>query len=182
MSAFGCCVWWFVLGLLLGWLLNWLLSKLLRRDPPAASTTYRVDSDAGTTRPLRTDYNDTAARVRTDAVAPVAVAAAPIALDLAAARNFGFNVRGDDDLVIIEGIGPKIAELFHGAGIRTFAQLAGSSVARLQEVLDAGGARFRTANPGTWAEQAALAAANRWQELKALQDRLDAGVASSNDL
>jgi hypothetical protein len=49
----------------------------------------------------------------------------------------------------------------------------------LQAILDKGGTRFRTANPGTWAEQAALAAANRWADLRRLQDELDAGVRRS---
>jgi predicted flap endonuclease-1-like 5' DNA nuclease len=82
-----------------------------------------------------------------------------------------------DNLELIEGIGPKIAELLKQAGHGTFAAIAAMSPAAIKEILAAGGSSFNRANPESWPEQAALAAANRWAELKALQDRLNAGVA-----
>src|SRR6218665_4221591 len=48
-----------------------------------------------------------------------------------------------DDLKIVEGIGPKIEELFNKAGIYTFAQLADTSVVRMKEILDKAGSRFQ---------------------------------------
>lgn len=102
-------------------------------------------------------------------------ATAPI--DLAAARAAGFSsIKGDDDLEIVEGIGPKIAELFHAKGVKTFAQLAAMTPAQIQPMLDAAGSNFRLANPETWPDQADLAARNRWTALKAMQDGLNAGV------
>ncbi|SFP43801.1 large subunit ribosomal protein L27 [Pseudarcicella hirudinis] len=80
-----------------------------------------------------------------------------------------------DDLKIVEGIGPKIEELFHNAGIRTFAELAATSVEKMQEILDAAGSRYAVHNPSTWGKQAELAAAGKWDELKAWQDELNAG-------
>jgi len=100
-------------------------------------------------------------------------------IDYAAARAAGYLVSGPDNLEIIEGIGPVIANLMRSNGIGTFAKLAGTALPALQAILDKGGTRFRTANPGTWAEQAALAAANRWADLRRLQDELDAGVRRS---
>jgi predicted flap endonuclease-1-like 5' DNA nuclease len=98
-------------------------------------------------------------------------------LDLAAAKLAGFDVQGvPDDIVIIEGIGPKIAELFHAKGIRTFAQIAAMTPAQIQPMLDAAGPHFKMANPGTWPEQAELAMRNRWAALRSLQDVLVAGV------
>jgi predicted flap endonuclease-1-like 5' DNA nuclease len=108
------------------------------------------------------------------------VAAAPLrasdGVDYAAARAAGFLVSGPDNLEIIEGIGPKIAHLLRSNGVGSFTKLAAMGIANLQAILDKGGARFSVANPQTWAEQAALAAANRWADLRALQDQLDAGV------
>jgi DNA-directed RNA polymerase subunit beta' len=78
-----------------------------------------------------------------------------------------------DDLAIVEGIGPKIASLFQAAGITTFAQLAATDVARLRQIIRE--ADIRTADPTTWPEQAALAAAGKWDKLKALQEQLTAG-------
>jgi predicted flap endonuclease-1-like 5' DNA nuclease len=97
-------------------------------------------------------------------------------IDYAAARAAGYVLTGPENLEIIEGIGPSIAHLLRSSGVNTFAKLAAMTVPSLKAILDKGGPRFRTANPQTWAEQAALAVANRWAELRRLQDALDAGV------
>lgn len=94
-------------------------------------------------------------------------AAAPVASAKKAAKG--------DDLKIVEGIGPKIEELLHAAGIVTFNDLATASVEKVQEVLDAAGPRYRMHDPATWAQQAQLAADGKWDELKVLQDRLNGG-------
>ena len=100
----------------------------------------------------------------------------PVEINLAAARAAGFStIKGEDDLEIVEGIGPKIAELFHAKGVKTFAQLAAMTPAQIQPMLDEAGPNFRLANPETWPDQADLAARNRWAALKALQDGLTAG-------
>ena len=115
------------------------------------------------------------------AAAPAATAskAAPkmaAVIDLAAAKKAGFALKNANDLTVVEGIGPKINELFNNAGVKTFVQLAAQSVTQMRKVLDDGGSRFRIANPSTWAQQAALAADNKWEELKKLQDNLSGGV------
>jgi predicted flap endonuclease-1-like 5' DNA nuclease len=101
---------------------------------------------------------------------------APPRIDVDAARAAGFTLRGADDLERIEGIGPKIAELLHADGIHTFHDLSKSTPEAIRAILDKAGPNFRIANPGTWPEQAYLAAHNRWEALKALQGVLDAGV------
>lgn len=79
-----------------------------------------------------------------------------------------------DDLKIIEGIGPAIAKLLQANGIATFQQLAAAPVGKLVEILAA--ARLsHLANPGTWGEQAGLAAEGRWDELQVLQRTLKGG-------
>ncbi|MFZ1333698.1 MAG: helix-hairpin-helix domain-containing protein [Flavobacteriales bacterium] len=80
-----------------------------------------------------------------------------------------------DDLSKVEGIGPKIAEHFNAAGIHTFSELAATSIERLQEILIEAGPAYASHNPGTWPKQAELAAAGKWDELKAWQDELDGG-------
>ncbi len=82
---------------------------------------------------------------------------------------------GPDDLVVIEGIGPKIASVLQAAGITTFAQLAAADVQRLEEILGAADVNLRLAPPDTWPEQAALAAAGKWDEFKQLTDQLKGG-------
>jgi len=78
-----------------------------------------------------------------------------------------------DDLVLIEGIGPKIADLLNQQGIKTFAQLAATPVPVLQKILQDNGLKF--IKPDSWPEQGRLAAAGKMDELKALQDKLVAG-------
>jgi predicted flap endonuclease-1-like 5' DNA nuclease len=82
-----------------------------------------------------------------------------------------------DDLKIVEGIGPKINELLNNAGIRSFHELAQAPVARLREILQAAGDRYRIHDPASWPEQAQLCASGAWDDLKVLQDRLTAGRA-----
>jgi len=78
-----------------------------------------------------------------------------------------------DNLRRIDGIGPKVAEIFAANGIATFAQLADASVERLAEILEAEGLKFMT--PDTWPEQAAFAAKGDWDGLQGLQDHLKGG-------
>ncbi len=170
MSSFVCCFWWFLLGLLLGWLLNWLLSNWLRKDNGNDG-----DGHGGASRTANTAY--TAATTTATAAAPVRMAG----IDIAAAAAAGFSIKGADDIIIIEGIGPKIKELFNNAGFHNFDQVSKMSLAQMNDILEKGGPRFKLANPGSWAEQARLAATNQWPALKKLQDELYAGVAAAPD-
>ncbi len=83
-----------------------------------------------------------------------------------------------DDLKVVEGIGPKIEELLHNAGITTWAALADAELETIQSVLDEAGSNFRIADPGTWSQQARLAADGQWEELEQLQDSLKGGRAA----
>ncbi|MFN3852500.1 MAG: hypothetical protein ACK4NY_23925 [Spirosomataceae bacterium] len=80
-----------------------------------------------------------------------------------------------DDLKIVEGIGPKIEDLLNKAGIHTFAELAQIPAAEIKKILEAAGSRYHMHDPTTWAEQAAMARDNRWNELKHWQDELNKG-------
>jgi predicted flap endonuclease-1-like 5' DNA nuclease len=82
-----------------------------------------------------------------------------------------------DDLKAVEGIGPKIEQLLHAADIKTWRALSETSASRIQEVLTAAGSRFALADPGTWPQQAGLAADGNWDALQKLQDALNAGKA-----
>jgi predicted flap endonuclease-1-like 5' DNA nuclease len=180
-----CSIWWLLAAVLLGWLLcGWFARPYLYR----AASGPDADDVAGLKRRIaelearlaQAAAAAPAASARAmPAAAPVVEAAVaappPPAVDFAAARAAGFAVRGPDDLEIIEGIGPKIAAILHAAGVATFADLAAMTPAQIQPLLDAAGPNFRIANPQTWPDQSALAAANRWAELKNMQDNLTAG-------
>lgn len=78
----------------------------------------------------------------------------------------------NDDLKLIEGVGPKMATILNEAGIVTFKQLATTKVTTLKEILAAAGPRYKMHNPSNWAKQAKLAAAGKMDELKKLKVEL----------
>jgi len=80
-----------------------------------------------------------------------------------------------DDLTMIEGVGPKISELLHDAGIHSFQALSDTSTGRLKSILEAAGPRFKMHEPNTWPKQAKLAAKGKWGELEEYQDFLQGG-------
>ena len=161
----------FVLGVLTGWVAYWLLQRLKGKRP----------SPQG---PRRDDLADAFAPVapkpaevgQSESLSAVEVTAHVRVVDVTAARAAGFNIRHMDDLTVLEGIGPKIADLLHSNGIGSFAELAVQPVEDLVEILDRGGANFRLANPQTWPEQARLAAGNHWKELKRMQREMIGGL------
>ncbi|MEL7421738.1 MAG: 50S ribosomal protein L27 [Bacteroidota bacterium] len=80
-----------------------------------------------------------------------------------------------DDLKMVEGVGPKIEGLLHAGGIMTWEDLANAPTEKVQQILDEAGPRYRMHQPTTWAKQARLAADGKWEELVAYQDHLDGG-------
>ncbi len=80
-----------------------------------------------------------------------------------------------DDLTVIDGIGPKIADLCHGIGIRTWAELSTTEVSLLRTMLNDAGQRFKAHDPSSWPEQAALLAVGDWSEFRAFTAQLDGG-------
>lgn len=78
-----------------------------------------------------------------------------------------------DDLVKLEGIGPKVARVLNEAGISTFAALADADPAHIQRILSAAGLQMM--NPEGWIEQARLAASGDWAGLEKLQSELKGG-------
>ncbi len=186
MSSLSCCLWWLLVGLLLGWLASWLFNKWFGRTEISHMGSGNGGAGSAGSAALARTTTATPLAVAKSTTSPIIVpapATAPL-LDYAAAAGSGFVLKrreGFDDLEIIEGIGPKICDLMHSQGVKTFSQLAGMSVTEINAVLEKGGDRFRLANPGSWAEQSNLCANNRWTELKTLQDSLVAGVAAKPD-
>jgi predicted flap endonuclease-1-like 5' DNA nuclease len=153
MTAFGCCFWWFVVGMLLGWLGNWFLGRFVGRNT--------ITPDVSPPEPV---------------ASPPAAVPGPGDVDMLAARAAGFMVSGSDNLEVIEGIGPKIGHLLRSHSVTSFSKLASMHVDAIELILRSGGIHFNLADPRTWPEQAALAATNRWQELRELQDRIFSGA------
>ncbi len=88
----------------------------------------------------------------------------------------------NDNLQIVEGIGPKIEKLLKEAGITTWAGLAEKTAEELNDILAAAGSRYQMHNPESWPKQAKLAANDKWKELIVFQQFLDAGRENTGDM
>ena len=87
---------------------------------------------------------------------------------------FGKKIK-ENDLTVVEGIGPKISQLFNNHNVKTWKDLSECSVEKCKEVLISGGDRFKMHKPNTWPKQAKLAYEGKWQDLHKWQDELDGG-------
>jgi len=75
----------------------------------------------------------------------------------------------NDNLEIIEGIGPKMKEVLMENGIKTWKQLSLKSNADLKRILKKYGDAYRIIDPKDWPLQARLADNGRWEDLIKLQ-------------
>jgi len=94
------------------------------------------------------------------------------------AKNFGYGkYQGrKTDFTIIEGVGPKINELLHAGGIKSYKKLAETSPTKINAILAKGGARYSMADPASWPRQSRMVAGSRWASLKKWQDEHDGGL------
>ncbi len=82
----------------------------------------------------------------------------------------------EDDLKLVEGIGPKIESLLKSSDIKTFKDLSEVTPEQVRSILrEKGGERYAFHDPTTWPDQAKLADENRMDELKEYQDFLNGG-------
>ena len=85
-----------------------------------------------------------------------------------------------DDLTLIHGVDTKAAKLLTTAGINTYAKLSASTPNEIQEILSKGGPSFKM-NPGTWPDQAQLAADGKWSDLNSMKAKLAKGGNASGE-
>ena len=83
------------------------------------------------------------------------------------------KVAKGDDLTKIEGVGSKIQEVLHAAGILSYADLSDSKVGDLRQVLADNW--LAQHDPKTRKKQATLAKNEKRDDLKTLQDELKRG-------
>jgi predicted flap endonuclease-1-like 5' DNA nuclease/outer membrane murein-binding lipoprotein Lpp len=84
----------------------------------------------------------------------------------------------NDNLQIVEGIGPKIESLLKDAGISNWGALSNASESDLKAILEKAGPRYRIHDPSTWPKQAGLANNRSWEELANYQKFLGGGKES----
>ncbi len=86
-----------------------------------------------------------------------------------------FAALKEDNLQVVEGIGPKMNEFLNKNGIKTWSDLASSDVKDIQALLDKEGNKYRIIDPQTWPTQAALARDGKWDKLIEMQKKLSGG-------
>lgn len=134
--------------------------KLVAKPAPKTSGGGNVTSSLGATA---------------SGTASAATAASAVAFDGTAAKTVFGKIVKENDLKVVEGIGPKIEEMFHEAGIKTWKALSETSVASCQEILNKGGERYKVHDPASWPMQAKMCYENKWKELMKWQDEHDHG-------
>ncbi len=124
---------------------------------------------------LRAELDTTKASLPVSLASVSTASVALIPFDAGAAKAvFGKKIK-ENDLTVVEGIGPKIKELFHSHDVTTWKALSECTVEKCQEVLTSGGDRYKIHKPGTWPKQAKFAYEGKWAELLKWQDELDGG-------
>lgn len=169
-----------LVGLICG-ILGYLLGKMNSKNDDSLAASLQADLDAckANTRNLNariaTLEADLAAKAKIAPQSFAAAAPAVIPFDATLAANVLGKKIKENDLKIVEGIGPKIEALFNAAGINTWYDLSQAATEKLQSILDAGGENYAMHNPSTWARQALMAYQGKWQDLKEWQDSLLGG-------
>jgi predicted flap endonuclease-1-like 5' DNA nuclease len=182
---------WFVFGLFLGWLIEWMIDHLYwrrtrnehlqsrERDLAIQEAALQGRDRQIAEREAELERREADLKLAQQRLlmppASVLMQAPPAPID-AGARSAFITASGEDDLEAIEGIGPKIASLLRESGIETFAQLAGTSVPALRDILDRSGPHFSLAKPDTWPEQATLLVRHEFAQFESLKRSLIGGV------
>lgn len=89
----------------------------------------------------------------------------------ALSKTFGKRI-AKDDLKMVEGIGPKIAEHLGKHGMKTWSDVATAKPEQLKQLLSEAGDRFQLHDPSSWPKQCRLMVEDRWEELRKYQRKL----------
>lgn len=166
-----------LISALLGYLLGRLLGAGKNNNEEYNSKIAKLKADLEACNSAKLSLQSDLETEKTNAANLVSSFAATNAIVFnadAAKAVFGKKIK-ENDLTVVEGIGPKIQELFHKNGVTTWKALSECSVEKCQEVLDNGGDNYKIHNPKTWPKQAKMAYEGLWQELLNWQDELDGG-------
>lgn len=169
-----------LVGLICG-ILGYLLGKMNSKNDDSLALSLQADLDAckANSRNLNARIStleaDLAAKAKITTQSFTATTPTLSSFDGALAANVLGKKIKENDLKIVEGIGPKIEALLNNAGINSWRDLSEASTEKLQSVLDSGGENYAIHNPSTWARQALFAYQGKWQELKEWQSNLLGG-------
>jgi len=154
-------------------LLGYFLGRLVEKNSKVYKN-LRADLDACKNEKAQLQSEINSLNSKIDSLSKKS-ASAELGFDVSlAASDFGEKI-AENDLKVIEGIGPKIEELFHNAGIKTWKALSETSVEKCQRILDDAGPSYKVHNPATWPSQAQTAYLGLWKVLRWWQDDMIGG-------
>ncbi len=78
----------------------------------------------------------------------------------------------ENDLTLINGIGPRTAALLESKGIDTWNELAETTTDQLRQILEEAGGVYKSLDPAHWAKQASMASQSEWRKLRVFQESL----------
>ena len=184
----------FLLGLLLGWILwakfKQLYDKIHVDYHDMKMKFIGLEEDLKKCKSLKNDYVSEISllkgRIRElelyEKEHPEISGKQTLTSDLGAGIAMGGGIKAgryaalkEDNLQVVEGIGPKMNELLKTAGIHTWSDLASKNADYLRSLLDKEGSKYSMIDPTTWAGQALLARDGRWDDLIEMQKKLDTG-------
>ena len=154
-------------------LLGYFLGRLVEKNSKVYKN-LRADLEACKNEKAQLQSEINSLNSKIDSLSKKSASAEPGFDAALAASDFGEKI-AENDLKVIEGIGPKIEELFHNAGIKTWKELSETSVEKCQQILDDAGASYKIHNPATWPSQAQTAYHGLWKVLRWWQDDMIGG-------
>jgi predicted flap endonuclease-1-like 5' DNA nuclease len=171
-NLFTECLWWLLLWMFLAFLLGWILRKYLGE----------TDTDDACCRELdewKKKYHALELKKEKLNAVKENVESIPLASNLSKTARPQANAYAklkNNNLQIIEGIGPKMDEVLKKHNVTTWADIASKTAKDLRVLLDKENPkRYKIIDPTTWSDQAQLAVDAKWAELIDMQKDLDTG-------
>ena len=172
---------WGILFTLVGGVVGWFLHVLQTRSQPAATSTV---IDQQEIERMRQRLADLGGVVEERNRLRVQLAAGGVPASAVSGESLDTQQRESDvdvgmirpelnDLTLIKGVGPEIAELCREVGIVTWQHLADAEQDDLVSMLDVAEIPYQFYDLRTWAQQADLLARGRWDEFNELIQLLD---------
>jgi len=169
------CWWWLLLWMFLAFILGWLLRKLFGSNNDCCKELEECKTNY---LELEKKYEDVLNNRQT--IADINTANQTNLTGVVANKFSPYSKLKEDNLQIIEGIGPKMEEVLKKNNILNWKVLSQKKPADLRTVLDNENPnRYKIIDPTTWPEQARLATDNKWEDLIELQKRLDTGKTTA---
>jgi len=169
-----------------------LKAKLTDLEKDYASLKYQHEEDEGKLKDMRMKLtsceadkavlNTKLARLQNAETEGQGTDAEPLGAVVGGGGRVAYaTIFSEDNLQIVEGIGPKIEEVLKAADIETWKILSGATEAQLRTILTDQNPNYRIHNPKSWPQQAQLASEGKWDELIEFQKFLDGGREDAGD-